>query len=567
MDAHRHAEDGRRPAEGRDMTAAATLPALLEQHAISRGDHPALRFLQRGEAVTAQVTYAELDTAVAPLAGGLVHAGLRGVPVVLALPPGLDFVVALLACLRAGAIAVPVPFPPTGEARLRQQRVIDDLGEGAVLAAPEAEVDTGRLRRLDPATLRAPLDTPPPPPEAPAVIQYSSGSTRAPAGIVISHANLMANQRMIREAFGSGPETVGVNWLPPHHDMGLFGTILHPLFLGGLAVLMPPFAFIQKPLRWLAAIAAHRGTIVGGPNFGYELCLRRVSAAQAAGLDLTSLSVTFCGAEPVRAESLRRFAAHLAPAGFDAASLLPCYGLAEATLLVTAVAKGSGLREVAPAPSGPLQVSCGNPPAGGSISIRDPEGAGRMPPGAAGEICVAGPHLAAGLWQADGATIAPLPGLLRAEDELWLRTGDIGAMTEAGLVILDRIKDTIIVHGRKIYAADAEAAAFEAAGGRLSATAAIGLPGPAGDRLVLLCEVSVAERRGLALAPLRRRIAEQVGQRCGLLPEVEMLGFGTLPRTTSGKIRRQAARQALLDGSLKPLPAEDPAEEDACAST
>ncbi|WP_439597762.1 AMP-binding protein [Falsiroseomonas sp.] len=549
------------------MTAAATLPELIAQHARSRADHCALRFLQRGEAVTEQASYAALQEAVAPLAGGLVAAGLRGVPVVLALPPGLGFVTALLACLRAGAIAVPVPFPPTGEARLRQQRVIADLGAGAILAAPEAEIETGRLRRLDPATLRAPLDSPPPAPEAPAVIQYSSGSTRAPAGIVISHANLMANQRMIQEAFGSGPDVIGVNWLPPHHDMGLFGAILHPLFLGGTAVLMPPFAFIQKPLRWLAAIAAHRATVVGGPNFGYELCLRRVSAAQTASLDLSSLQVTFCGAEPVRAESLRRFADHLAPAGFDPSSLLPCYGLAEVTLLATAVAKGSGLREVAAEPGGPLQVACGSPPAGCRISIREPEGTDRMPAGVAGEICIAGPHLAAGLWQGETASIAPLPGLLQAEGAHWLRSGDIGAMTEAGLVILDRIKDTIIAHGRKIYAADAEAAAFEAAGPQLAAAAAIGLPGPEGDRLVLLCEIPLAERRGLELASLCRRIAEQVGQRCGLLPEVALLGSGTLPRTTSGKIRHQAARQAWLEGSLKPLPAQSPAEEVAWAAT
>lgn len=538
------------------MMATATLPTLLEQHARSRGDHPAVRFLRRGEAVTEEASYAELDAAVVPLAGGLVQAGLRGVPVVLALPPGLGFVVALLACLRAGAIAVPVPFPPIGEARLRHQRVIDDLGEGAMLVAPETEIDTGRLRRLDPATLLAPLEAPPPPPEAAAVIQYSSGSTRAPVGIVISHANLMANQRMVSEAFGSGPEIVAVNWLPPHHDMGLFGAILHPLFLGGTAVLMPPFAFIQKPLRWLAAIAAHRGTVAGGPNFGYELCLRRVSAEQVAGLDLSSLGVAFCGAEPVRAGSLRRFAAHLAPAGFDASSLLPCYGLAEATLLVTGVAKGSGLREVAPGVAGQRQVTCGSPPAGCIVTIRDPEGAGRMQSGAAGEICIAGPHLAAGLWQGHSATIAPLPGLLQAEGERWLRTGDVGVMTGDGLVILDRIKDTVIAHGRKIYAADAEAAAFEAAGPLLSAAAAIGLPSAEGDRLVLLCEVSVAERRDLAQAPLCRRIAEQVGHRCGMLPEVTLLGFGALPRTTSGKIRHQAARQAFLDGQLKLLPPE-----------
>ncbi|WBV44036.1 AMP-binding protein [Pseudoroseomonas cervicalis] len=549
------------------MSAAATLPEVIEQHARLRGGHPALRFLARGEAVTAEASYAGLAAALAPLAGGLLREGLRGRPVVLALPPGLEFVVALLACLRAGAIAVPVPFPPTGEGHDRLRRVIADLGgDGAVLAAPQAALDPGGLRRLDPATLRAPPDQPPPPPEAPAIIQYSSGSTRAPAGLVISHAAMLANHRMIAEAFGMGPESVAVNWLPPHHDMGLFGAILQPLFLGATAVLMPPMAFLQKPLRWLAAIAAHRGTVAGGPNFGYELCLRRVSAEQMAGLDLSSLSVAFCGAEPVRAESLRRFAAHAAPAGFDPASLLPCYGMAEATLLVTGMPKGAGLREVTIGASGRPQVSCGVPPGGGAVSIRDPESGAPLPPGAAGEICIAGPHLASGLWRGATGGIAPLPALLQAEGRSWLRSGDVGALTEAGLVVLDRLKDMVTVHGRNIYAADAEAAAFEAAGPVLAGAAAIGLPGPAGERLVLLCELPLAGRRELATGPLRRQIAEQVGLRCGLLPEVVLLGAGALPRTTSGKIRHQAARAAFLEGGLVPLAADETMEDAAWAS-
>ena len=544
---------------------ADTFPALLREHARNRADHPALRFLQRGEAVTAEATYAELEAAVAPMAGGLVQAGLRGLPVVLALPPGLGFVTALLACLRAGAIAVPVPFPATGEARLRLERVVADLGAGAILAAPGGELPTGRLTRLDPEGLQAPLDGPPPGPDAPAVIQYSSGSTRAPTGIVISHANLMANARMIQEAFGTGPDGVGVSWLPPHHDMGLFGTIIQPLFVGATAVLMPPFAFIQKPLRWLAAIATHRATVAGGPNFGFELCLRRVTPEQVAALDLSSLAVTFCGAEPLRAESLRRFAAHLAPAGFDAASLLPCYGMAEATLLVTSMAKGGGLREVTGSLAGSRPVSCGQPPAGCRVSIRDPAGPEEAPPGAAGEICIAGPHLAAGLWQGAAAAPAPLPGLFEADGETWLRSGDIGAMTPEGLVILDRLKDTIIVHGRKVYAADAEALAFEAAGPLLSGAAAIAVTGAAGERLVLLCEVSVAERRSGVPAALRQRVADHVAERCGMLPDVVFCGFGTLPRTTSGKIRHQAAREAFLAGALTSLPTADGQEEDAWA--
>nr|WP_255607413.1 AMP-binding protein [Ancylobacter sp. Lp-2] len=537
------------------------MPEWLEDHARRRGDHVAIRFLQRGEAVTAQASYAELAAAVAAMAGGLFRAGLAGAPVVLALPPGLDLIIALLACLRAGAIAVPVPFPATGdEARQRLASVIADLGSGAILAAPDAAIDAGRLRRIDPAALdAAPVAVPLPHPDMPAVIQYSSGSTQTPRGIVVSHANLVANEAMIAEVFGSGPEIVAVNWLPPHHDMGLFGAILHPLFLGGTAVLMPPFAFIQKPLRWLEAIARHGGTIAGAPNFGYELCLRRVTPERAAALDLSSLGVAFCGAEPIRAESLHRFAAYFAAAGFDAAALVPCYGLAEATLLATSTRKGTGLREIVRdgEPDGRRHVACGTAPTGSRVTIRDLDDGTPLAPGEAGEVCIEGPHVAMGLWHGATATVVPLPELDGDGQERWLRTGDIGALTADGLVVLDRIKDVVIVYGRNIYAADAEAAALDAGGPVLAAAAAVALSDAGGERLALLCEVARAERRTLDLAALRRQVAEMVATRCGALPTVEFLGFGALPRTTSGKIRRQAARQALAEGLLNLLPVED----------
>jgi len=541
------------------VRSGAILSDILEGHGRARADHPALLFLERGEAVTARLTYGELMAAAGALAGGLHDTGLAGVPVVLALPPGPGFVIALLACLRAGAIAVPVPFPAAGEARARLEGILADLGGGAVLAEPGATLDSRRLRRLDPMALAASGPAPSrPSPDAPAVIQYSSGSTQAPRGIVISQANIIANQAMIGEIFQSTPASVVVNWLPPHHDMGLFGALLYPLFAGATTVLMPPFAFIQNPRRWLEAISRHRGTVAGAPNFGFDLCVRRVPAERVDGLDLSTLEVAFCGSEPIRTESLRRFAGRFAAAGFDPSIFLPCYGLAEATLLVTSVSKGVGVREVAlgEAHDERRHVSCGHAPAGCHVTIRDPDSGLELPPPAVGEICVSGPHVAIGVWDGGTQTVAPLPGIAGAGADRRLHTGDVGALTSAGLVVLDRIKDIVIVRGRNIYATDVEAVAFGVAQGVVPAAATFAVHEADVERLVLVCEIAVKERGATDLVRLRQMLSEAVGQSCGFVPTVEFVAFGALPRTTSGKVRRQAARRLFIEGGLKLLKAE-----------
>lgn len=537
------------------LAVAPTLPALLEQHAATRGDHSAIRFLQRGEAVTEQACYAELHAAVTTMAGRLYQAGLADTPVVLALPPGLPFVVTLLACLRAGAIAVPIPFPPTGdEARRRLALMVADLGAGSVIGPADHGIDMGALRPVDPAAMTGDgVDVPLPDPDAAAVIQYSSGSTQAPRGMVISHRNIMANQAMIGQMFGSGPDIVAVNWLPPHHDMGLFGALLHPLYAGGTAVLMPPFAFIQKPLRWLKAISDHQGTTAGGPNFGYDLCVRRITPAQAGTLDLSTLKVAFCGAEPVRLRSLNAFADRLAPARFDPAAFLPCYGLAEATLLATSTRWNDGAPVAVPG-VGRAHVSCGWAPDDAQVRICDPQDGRPLPDGERGEICIAGPHVAMGLWSGREGRVVPLPELREDEDGTgWLPTGDVGSWAADGLVILDRIKDCIIVHGRNIHAADAEAAALDVDGPPLLAVAAVGITVEDEEQLLLLCEVARNRSSAMERREWARVVAQQVGERCALMPQIVFVGSGALPRTTSGKIRRQAARAAYQAGEIKAL--------------
>jgi acyl-CoA synthetase (AMP-forming)/AMP-acid ligase II len=339
--------------------------------------------------------------------------------------------------------------------------------------------------------------------------------------------------------------------------MGLFGAIVQPLFVGGTAVLMPPFAFVQRPSRWLRAIQDHGGTMAGGPNFGYELCVRRVQPAQAATLDLSSLEVLFCGAEPIRAATLRRFAEHFAPAGFAPSMFLPCYGLAEATLLVSAERPGTGPREILAASdaggAARVRVSCGVAPSGCRISIRDPQTGRPIAEGTPGEVCVAGAHVAIGEWQGEGAKIGPLGDVLEDDGTRWLRTGDVGLLSEAGLLVLDRLKDVIFCYGRNVHATDVEGAALDCGETGIMAAAAFAVEAPAGEELVLICEISVARSRQSDVEAERTSIVDAVAEQCGVAPRVVFVAPGVLPRTTSGKIRRQVARKEYREGRLRLL--------------
>ena len=538
----------------------------LAAHAATTPEKIALRFLGKGEWETECLTYTELFDATAQLADVLRTRGLAGRPVILAIPAGPAFVTAFLAVLCAGAIAVPVPFPPLGEGRNRFGAIVRGVPNAPILAsAPgivegydpalgERLLDLGALTQAT----RSPETLPDPPgPDAPAVIQFSSGSTAQPRGIIVTHGNIAANAAMMAEGFALDRSSVCVHWLPPHHDMGLFGAILAPLWFGAEAVLMPALAFLQKPLRWLAAISDHGGTITGGPNFAYELCLRRVGAADLARLDLSRLSVAYCGAEPVRAASLAAFAAHTAQAGFRAEALLPCYGLAEATLLVSGTA-GQGLRTAGTAVLGKQgeRTVCGKPPKGCRVTIRHPQTGALLAPGETGEVCVSGAHVAAGEWEVAPGQVVPLSNAAASEDgERYLRTGDLGFEAPEGLVVVDRIKDMICLQGRNVHAVDVEGAAVEAGGGAIAAAAAFAMDDDAKERVVLLCEVPARERACLDPA-LESRLATAIGADCGVRPQILFMRHGALPRTTSGKIRRSTARQQFQQGLIQPLAIE-----------
>ncbi|WPB86905.1 fatty acyl-AMP ligase [Sediminicoccus rosea] len=551
----------------------ATIADLLHHRALSQPEAPAILFLERGERPGGSDTYGTLDLAARRIAAQLLAMGLSGRAVLLACDTGLPFVRAFLGCLYAGTYPVPVPPLARRERGERLRHIIRD-------AAPAAMIVESRGRSLAQEATDLPiLVVDEALPEIPALerpeavapqdiafIQYTSGSTMAPRGIAVTHGNIMANQAMIQQAFGHDASTVVMSWLPLHHDMGLIGSILQPLYLGGRCILASPLAFLQRPVRWLRAISEYRATTSGAPNFAFDLCVRQIPEKELAGLDLSSWTLAFCGSEPVRPGTMQRFAARFAPAGFDPAALYPCYGMAEATLFISGGAPGQGARSVILPRSGFADVSahadaaqpvtnCGAATAPGRVAILAPETARPLGENVVGEVCVAGPHVSPGLWAPDCAgRIRPHDGrMVMLDGTPYLRSGDMGMMIQGELHVVGRIKDMIIVRGANIYAEDIEHALLEQPeAADLVAAAAVAVERDEAEMLVLLCELSTGARAGLPVTiaeTLRRRVAEAVG----LMPgEMVLLPPRSLPRTTSGKIQRGRARAAWLDGQLAP---------------
>jgi acyl-CoA synthetase (AMP-forming)/AMP-acid ligase II len=494
----------------------------------------------------------------------LLQEGLGGEPVAIVFPPGTEFVAVFLACLSVGAIAIPAPYPDMARNVERLTTILGDARPTAIitdaagqgkLAAANLDIrviDADRLSCLPASGVAPGFD-----PGHPAFVQYTSGSTRLPKGIVVTHANLVANQRMIAAAFGLTADSIVVSWLPHFHDMGLIGTILQPLFLGATTVLMPPRAFIQKPLRWLRAIDTWGGTTAGGPCFAFDLCTRMIPPDQAAQLDLTRWSVAFCGSEPVRASVLEQFAARFRSGGFRAEAFLPCYGLAEATLIASSVPPGLGYLERAlPTDAGDSKarrfVSCGAAVRDSTIVLRDVDGRVRHSPDGRGEICISGPHVSPGRWDGTRRTVVPFPDTFTCDGQDFLPTGDIGVLSDGELFPIDRLSDTIIVYGANIHAADVEATILDDPGAAdVRAAAAFAADDGSREKLVVLCELERRASVGERMAVLEKRLASRVAEAHGILPQIGLVAYGSLPRTSSGKIQRRSSRTEFLSGRIK----------------
>ncbi len=541
-----------------------TLPGLLRRRADERPDREAFLFLADGEEEGARFTWGELEGRARAIAVALSGSLAPGDRALLLYPPGLEFIAAFFGCLHAGVVAVPAyPPRPNDRAQTRLRSIARDAEPRAVLTtaaiaagmqqAASALPELAALRWIAteelPATERELAE---PDPEAIAFLQYTSGSTATPKGVMVTHANLLHNEGMIGAAFAQDEDSVVVGWLPLYHDMGLIGNVLQPLHAGGRCVLMAPVAFLQKPLRWLAAISRYRATTSGGPNFAYDLCVRRIAAEDRAALDLASWRVAFNGAEPVRAETLARFTAAFAPSGFRAEAFYPCYGLAEATLLVSGGTVGRAPR-TAEIEERRL-VSCGRAWGEQRIAIVDPETGSERAPGETGEIWIAGPSVARGYWRNPEATRHDFAARLAATGEgPFLRTGDLGAFLDGELYVTGRIKDLVILRGRNHYPQDLELTAEQShADLRPGCGAAFAVEIGGEERLVVVQEVERHRRSGFEelAAAIRRAIAEEHEVQ---VHEVVLVRAGSVPKTSSGKIQRRLCRELYRADNLTVL--------------
>lgn len=525
--------------------------AVRRPAALTPGE-PALIFLGDGETESDRIGFGELDRRARVLAASLVAAGAQGRPVLLLQAPGVAFAAGFWACVYAGAVAVPAPAHSRGEGWRRLLAVAEDSAAAAVLAAPAdalSRAELGHLpwivadgagggEALDEPVRRAPDDI--------VLLQYTSGSAASPKGVAISHRALCANLEMVRHGLGLNDASVVFSWLPLFHDMGLIGAFLGAAYVGRPCVLAPAVSFMQKPERWLKAISRYRATYSGAPNFAFELCARRAGRMDLEALDLSCWESAFCGAEPIRAATLARFAAAFAPAGFRASALRPGYGLAEATLIVSGGPAG-GLRTL-DAPGRPPLVGCGAPVPGMTLAIVDPETGLRARDGAEGEVWAAGPNLAEGYWRRPEETAASFGARLDGSDLAYLRTGDLGLLSKGELYVTGRIKDLLIHRGANLHPSDLEQAVGDSHPGFSGAAAAFQL---ADGEVVVVHEVERgldAEAGQQMVEAAVRAAAQTFGVRLHDLVLVRRRG---VPATTSGKVRRAACRDLYLAGALR----------------
>lgn len=605
---------------GRLTTAPAesSIWEILEERARTDPDRMVYCYLDEGEFETERLTYGELGRRARAIAATLQQHCRPGDRALLIYSPGLEFITALFACFAAGVIAVPA-CPPRLELVADGTRPLELIAENCrpalilvgATAAPGLQracagstllaglpclrsdvVDEARGADYAPVTLKR---------DRPALLQYTSGSTGEPRGVILTHGNLLANEHVIQLALDHRTAErpgLGVCWLPFWHDMGLVGNVLQAIYVDGACYLMSPLIVLQRPVRWLEAISKYRAHTSGGPGFAFDLCVNRITPEQKASLDLSCWESAPVGAEPISYPIMERFAEAFASCGFRMEAFYPCYGLAEATLFATGGRKadlpvvrrfqneelefrsgGNGshpdqadrLRpcassqpEAPPEPIPPetienaqagdtaLLVGCGQTWTDHELLIVDPNTHRVCPHGTIGEIWFRGPSVAAGYWNRPRETGETFDAHLADSGAgPFLRTGDLGLICDGELFVAGRLKDLIVIRGQNHYPQDIEStvcAVHDAF--RINTTAAFSIPGDVGERLVVLQEIDRQTRR-LDIDQLRREVRHAVAQRHQLqLADLVFLRNGTIPKTTSGKVRRHECRQRYLDGKL-----------------
>jgi 8-amino-7-oxononanoate synthase len=577
-----------------------TLVQLIRYRAETEPNHQAFTYLANGIDDEIVMTNADLDQKARRIAAYLQSRNMFGQRILLLYPPGLEFIAAYFGCLYAGAIAVPVYPPRKNRSMLRIQSVAHSAEAAVALTTEDVLKRVGEMIEEAPSLkslqwtatchIESGLENQWQPPginsETIAFLQYTSGSTGTPKGVILTHGNLIHNSRMIYEGFEHTRTGQGVFWLPSYHDMGLIGGIIQPIYCGRPNVIMSPLTFLQKPFRWLAAISKYRATTSGGPNFAYDLCVRNIPDEQLDELDLSSWTVAFNGAEPVLAETMESFAKKFERCGFRYEAFYPCFGLAEGTLIVsggyvknkpvikTFDAKALSMGKAAEV-SGQQSAKTVRYVSSGRkilpderIAVVDPETCEECPDSIVGEIWVNSPSNAKGYWHSPEATEttfrAKISGQPQADsrqtDLCYMRTGDLGFMTDGELFVTGRIKDLIIVRGVNVYPQDIEmtvqkadsafrplsGAAFMVSAGGHSEN---GTPAAPAEHLVIVQEL---ERRFKGdTAPLFAAVQKAVALEHEIpVKAVVFIKQGSIPKTSSGKIQHHACRSGFLDGSF-----------------
>lgn len=580
-----------------------SLVELAQVRAEQYGDKVAFSFSYNGDgADLGELTFADLDSRARSIAADLQSRGASGRRVLVLCRPGLDHIAGLFGCFYAGAIAIPVHerLAPrlttvvpnaqadfvlaTSQTQAKVKAVLDLLVDGRRLQWCLNDAGAGDADGWSPTG---------PDPNSVAMLQYTSGSTTAPKGVVLTHGNLLHNLEAIRQAWQGDEDDLALFWLPQHHDMGLIGGIFNPLNVGCSTVLMSPTAFIKRPMRWLESISRCRATYTVAPNFAFAKCVEDSTAEERARLDLSSLTTVMNGAEPVRAETMRSFADAFAPAGFRPEAFHPVYGLADATLLVSGgsaadlpvmahVDRGAlqedRVVEAAPAlPSTLTLVGCGRVQGGQRVAIVDPETCRERAANEVGEIWLSGPSVAQGYWARPQETEQAFAAFTAGTGAgPYLRTGDLGFLRGGELFITGRCKDLIVIRGGNYYPHDIEFTVQQShpalLHGRGAAFAITPRQGRA-EQLVIVQEVDSDRFRSVDVRDVMTAVETAVLEQHGVpVQSLVLVAPMRIPTTSSGKIQRGQCRRQYLDREFQtiaeahaPLPADDGGEDEALA--